>query len=112
MNNAERIVMRTRSITTVIFAVPLLLTATACETRDDPALRGAARGAAIGAAGGAALGAVTGGVGVGEGAAIGAAAGAAIGAVTANDRRYYRDGRDCYYVDRDGRRRYVDRDRC
>jgi hypothetical protein len=82
----------------------------ACQT-SDPQLRGAARGAAIGAAGGAALGAVANGVGVGEGAALGAAAGAAIGAVTAKDRRYYRDGRACYYME-NGRRHYVDRDRC
>lgn len=106
----EEPIMRTRKAPILLLAVPMLLTVAGCQT-SDPTLRGAARGGAIGAAGGAAVGAVVDGVGVGEGAAIGAAAGAAIGAATANDRRYYRDRRDCYYVE-NGRRHYVDRSRC
>lgn len=81
----------------------------------------AAAGAAVGAAAGAGLGAVVGGVGVGEGAAIGAVAGGVLGAATANNNgrtyggevRWYRDdyGR-CYYLDRDGIRRYDASVRC
>ncbi len=95
----------------LLCTLPAILALSACQS-SNPTERGLARGAAIGAAGGAALGAVVGGVGVGEGAAIGAATGGAIGALTAKNRRYYRDRRgDCYYKD-DGRRYYVDRNRC
>jgi hypothetical protein len=104
------VIMNVRRATILACSVPLLLVS-ACQT-SDPTARGAARGAAIGAAGGAAVGALANGVGVGEGAAIGAAAGAVIGAATAGDgRRYYRDGRGCYYYKGD-RRRYVDSRRC
>ena len=91
----------------LLCTLPAMLALSACQS-SNPTERGLARGAAIGAAGGAALGAVVGGVG----AAIGAAAGGAIGALTAKNRRYYRDRRgDCYYND-NGRRYYVDRNRC
>ena len=86
----------------------------------DRTLGRAAGGAAVGAAAGAGLGAVVGGLGVGEGAALGAIAGGALGAATANDGRtrggevrWYRDeyGR-CFYMDRDGYRRYDPNVRC
>lgn len=102
-------IMNMRRATILACSVPLLLVS-ACQST-NPTARGAARGAAIGAAGGAAVGALANGVGVGEGAAIGAAAGAVIGAATADGRRYYRDGRGCYYYKGD-RRRYVDSRRC
>lgn len=70
-------------------------------------------GAAVGAAAGAAVGAVVGGVSPGEGAAVGAVAGGVIGATTANDRRWYRDGRgECYYVNDRGDRIYDYGRRC
>ncbi|HEV2746525.1 MAG TPA: DUF3482 domain-containing protein [Allosphingosinicella sp.] len=104
-------------------ALAASLSMAACTTYDrygyddryhDRTLGRTAAGAALGAAAGAGVGAVVGGVGVGEGAAVGAVAGGLIGAATAdNDRRWYRDdyGR-CFYVDRDGYRRYDDRVRC
>lgn len=81
--------------------------------RNDNQLGRAAAGAAIGAAAGAGVGAVVDGVGVGEGAAVGALAGATIGAVTANNRKWYRDGRgNCYYMDDRGDRIYDYDRRC
>lgn len=97
--------MRTLGLAT--FAAVALLSG--CQS-SDPGVRGAGRGAAIGAAGGALVGAVS-DVGVVEGAAAGAAVGAVIGAATADGRHYYWEGRRCYYVS-DGRRRYVDPDKC
>lgn len=79
--------------------------------RNGRQIRDAAAGAAVGAAVGAGLGAVVDGVGIGEGAAAGAVAGGIIGAVT-SDRRWYRDERGCYYVERDGYRRYDYDRRC
>lgn len=98
-----------RSISLAAVAAATLLAG--CQS-SDPGVRGAGRGAAIGAGVGGLVGAVSGDVGVVEGAAAGAALGAVVGAATADGRRYYWDGRDrCYYVS-DGRRVYVDRDRC
>lgn len=83
-------------------------------TGTERTVRDAAVGAAAGAAVGAGVGAVVGGISPGEGAAIGAVGGAVVGAATSNDnRRWYRDeyGR-CYYVDRNGYRRYDPNVRC
>lgn len=79
--------------------------------RNGRQIRDAVAGAAIGGAVGAGVGALVDGVGVGEGAAVGAVAGGIIGAAT-SDRRWYRDSRGCYYVDRDGYRRYDYDRRC
>ena len=70
---------------------------------------GIGRGALIGGAGGAAVGAIT-GEDVVKSAAVGAVAGAAIGYITADGRKreVYRDNDgNRYWVDDDGRRRYV-----
>ena len=79
--------------------------------RNGRQIRDAVAGAAIGGAVGAGVGAIVDGVGVGEGAAVGAVAGGIIGAAT-SDRRWQRDNRGCYYVDRDGYRRYDYDRRC
>lgn len=102
--------MRNLALTAMVAAGVAL---TGCQST-DPAVRGAGRGAAIGAAGGALVGAVAGGVGVAEGAAAGAALGGIVGAaVGADGKKYQRDGQGgCYYYEENGRRVYVDRDRC
>jgi Domain of unknown function (DUF3482) len=81
------------------------------RAQNNEQMRDAATGAAVGAAVGAGVGAVVGGISPVEGAVAGAVAGGAIGAATSNQ-RYYRDRRGCYYVDRDGYRRYDYNQRC
>jgi uncharacterized protein YcfJ len=105
---------------TLLTALPIALTISACATNPygkspdagTRAIYGAAAGAAVGGLAGAALG----GDAVG-GAALGAIAGGTIGALVKgpviHGRQYYRDTRGyCYYVDRDGKPQYDGTVRC
>lgn len=73
----------------------------------------AVAGGMIGSVAGAGAAAVTGGVSPVVGAVAGAAVGAAVGAVAGSDKEQAkRDERGCYYVERDGTRRYDKNARC
>lgn len=94
----------------LICACASLVLITGCASR-DPERRAAMQGALIGAAGGAIVSSMSGGD-PWAGAAVGAAGGAAVGYITADgkQRRVERDqyGRS-YWIDEQGRYRYLDR---
>jgi uncharacterized protein YcfJ len=105
---------------TLVTALPLAITLSACATgpygsppnAGTRAMYGAAAGAAVGALAGSALGSDA-----LSGAAMGALAGGAIGAAVPgsviNGRQYYRDTRGyCYYIDRNGQPQYDGSVRC
>jgi uncharacterized protein YcfJ len=105
---------------TLLTALPLALTLSACATNSYGEGPNAGKRAVIGAAAGAAIGALAGtalGSDPFSGAALGAVAGGAIGAAVPasviNGRQYYRDTRGyCYYIDRDGQPQYDGTARC